>query len=58
MKFRIGDYIKHKEYPKSKVLLHLSEEMHVDIANTHADDFELCTKEEYDEYWEENNEYK
>ena len=53
MTFKIGDYVKHKDYPKSKVPIYLSGYEHVQIINAQADNFEYSSKEEHDEYWRE-----
>ena len=50
MKFKIGDYVKHKEYPKSKVVLHLTEDMHVQVINAQAENFEYANQQEIEEY--------
>jgi len=51
MNFKLGDYVKHKDYPKSKVPLHLTEDIEVQIVNAQADNFEYSSKKEHDEYW-------
>ena len=50
MKFKIGDYVKHKEYPKSKVVLHIRGDIEKQVINTHAEDFELATEDEIKRY--------
>lgn len=50
--FKIGDYIKHKEYPKSKVILHVRGEMERAVANANAEDYEYATEKEIKEYLE------
>lgn len=54
MGFKLGDYVKHVEYPKSKVPLHLNQQWHVDVINAQAESFDHSSKAEYDEYWEGN----
>lgn len=54
MTFKLGDYVKHVEYPKSKVPLLLHEQWHVDVVNAQIKNFVYSGKEEYDGYWEEN----
>lgn len=54
MTFKLGDYVKHIEYPKSKVPLRLSDQKRVDIANAQKENFTLATKEEHENYWEES----
>jgi hypothetical protein len=54
MTFKLNDYVKHVEYPRSKVPLHLYKKQFVDIVNAQTESFEYCTKEEYDRYWEDS----
>mgnify|MGYP001343394751 CR=1 FL=1 len=49
-KFKIGDYVKHKEHPKSEVILHLTEDMHVQVINAQSENYEHATQEEIEEY--------
>ena len=48
--FKIGDYVKHKEYPKSKVILHITSKMQKEVVNAQADDFEHASEGEIEEY--------
>lgn len=51
MQFKVGDYVKHKDYPKSKVPIHLTKDEHVQIVNAQAEDFEHSSEEEHYKYW-------
>ena len=50
MTFKIGDYVKHKEYPKSNVVLHLTKDMYVQVINAQAENFEYANQKEIEEY--------
>lgn len=50
MTFKIGDYVKHKEYPKSKVIIHITETTDKEIINAQAENFEPATEEEIENY--------
>lgn len=46
MTFDIGDYVKHKEHPKSKVVLHVRSEFEKLVINANAEDYRYATEEE------------
>lgn len=55
MKFKIGDYAVHKEYPKSKTILHITEGMHKEVVNAQSDNFRHATESEIEMHHLENN---
>lgn len=44
--FKIGDYVKHKAYPKSKVILYVRSELEKQVVNAQAYNFELATEDD------------
>ncbi len=52
--FKLGDYVKHIDEPKSMTPFRLVEDWHVDVVNAQAKNFQYSSKEEYDKYWSEN----
>lgn len=48
--FNYGDYVTHKEYPKSEVVFHLDNRMALSVINAQADNFKYATQEQIDEY--------
>lgn len=54
MKFKLGDYVKHKEYPKSKVVFRLSIVEYLEIVNAQAENFEHATEREIESYHEDD----
>lgn len=56
--FKIGGYVKHKEYPKSKVVICLTSDTHVQVINAQAENFKHANEKEIAEYhrkWKEVN---
>jgi len=53
MAFKLGDYIKHKEYPKSEIPILLVDRWHMGVVNAQAENFQYSSKEEHDAYWGE-----
>lgn len=53
MKFKIGDYAVHYAYPKSEVVLHITDDMHKQVINASADDYRHAFEEEIKQYHED-----
>lgn len=52
--FKLGDYVKHVDEPKSVTPFRLVEDWHVDVVNAQSKNFQYSSKEEYNKYWSED----
>ncbi len=50
MDFKIGDYVVHKEYPKSEVVLHLTSKAEKSVINAQMKNFRHATESEVEKY--------
>ncbi len=49
--FKLGDYVKHIDEPKSMTPFRLVEDWHMEVVNAQAENFRYSSKEEYEAFW-------
>lgn len=51
MRFNLGDSVVHKEFPKSKVVFHLTDSRSLEVINAQSENFRHATEQEIEEWF-------